>query len=60
MKDPSIKEWWCTTDIQDSQANGTARVTFEDVDAALEEWQAQSRSNDISGKILWEIQKGPC
>jgi len=52
IKDPSIKEWWCTTEIQDSQANGTSQVTFEDVDAALEEWRTQSRSDGISGKII--------
>ncbi|KFX95781.1 hypothetical protein O988_05637 [Pseudogymnoascus sp. VKM F-3808] len=40
-KDQSLKEWWCSKDYEDISTSGSSRVTFEDVDCALNDWRAQ-------------------
>ncbi|RDL39159.1 uncharacterized protein BP5553_03499 [Venustampulla echinocandica] len=49
-KDPSLKEWWCSIDHDDDSTSEMPPITFEDVDAALNEWKAQSSSDRISNR----------
>ncbi|KAF1732286.1 hypothetical protein CRV24_008479 [Beauveria bassiana] len=53
VKDISLKEWWCSTELQCSQTSPAFDITFDDVDMALDEWKENSPA-----KAFEEFRKG--